>query len=96
MGIKVSKNKSKDMVWTDQLWFYIVAYTLWNLSYVYNCASTRSAYAGLALLVSCTIAEFLFQRGVWLQHRAQTLTWFIMFSIATEYKSWPLFGNRVN
>ena len=92
MGIKISKDKSKDMVWPDQLWFWIIAYDLWNLSYCYNCISTRSMYAGLALLVSCTLCEFVFKKGVWLQHRAQTLALFGMFSLLIDYQSSELFS----
>lgn len=94
MGIKVSNSKSKDMIWSDMLWFYIVGYVLWNMAYVYNCISTRSAYAGLALLVSCTLAEFIFRRGAWLQHRAQTLALFALFSIAIDYSALPMFALR--
>ena len=87
VGITVSKNKSQDMVWPDQLWFWIVAYDLWNISYCYNCISNRSFYAGFILLVSCTFCEFVFRKGVWLQHRAQTLALFTMFSLTFDYAS---------
>ena len=39
VGIFVSKDRSRDMIWPDQLWFWIIAYDLWNFAYVYNCAS---------------------------------------------------------
>ena len=94
MGIRVAKTKSKDMVWPDMLWFYIIAYDLWNMTYVYNCISNRAAYAGLALLASCTLAEFIFKRGAWLQHRAQTLAIFATFSIAVNYSALPMFAIR--
>ena len=86
VGIRVSNTKSKDMVWADQLWFWIIAYDLWNLAYCYNCLSTRAMYAGVALLVSCTVAEFFVKRGIWLQHRAQTLALWCMFA-----QTFPLF-----
>ncbi|HWQ98479.1 MAG TPA: DUF5692 family protein [Clostridia bacterium] len=92
VGIRVSNTKSKDMVWADQLWFWIIAYDLWNLAYCYNCLSTRAMYAGVALLVSCTLAEFFIKRGIWLQHRAQTLALFGMFSLAVDYMAQPAFG----
>ena len=92
VGIKVANTKSRDMVWADQLWFWIIAYDLWNMAYCYNCISTRAMYAGFALLVSCTVAEFFIRRGIWLQHRAQTLALFGMFSLAVDYQAMPVFS----
>ncbi len=92
VGIRVAKTRSRDMVWPDQLWFWIVAYDLWNAAYCYNCISTRAMYAGIALLLSCTLAEAFLQRGVWLQHRAQTLALFGMFSLAVDYRAMDAFS----
>ena len=78
-GIFISRDKSKDMIWPDMLWFWIIAYDLWNFAYTYNCISDHSAYAGLALLLACTIPTFFIKKGAWLQHRAQTLALWIMF-----------------
>jgi hypothetical protein len=80
-GIRAGKGKSKDMLWPDQLWFWIVAYDLWNYAYTYNCIPEHSFYAGLALLLSCTIPAFLIKKGAWLQHRAQTLAIWCMFAM---------------
>lgn len=79
MGIFISKSKSKDMMWPDMLWFWIIAYDLWNFAYVYNCVSDHAFYAGAALLISCTIPAFFIKKGAWLQHRAQTLGIWMMF-----------------
>ncbi len=79
--IRVSKTRTKDMVWADQLWFWIIAYDLWNISYCYNCISDRSFYAGFLIIVACTIAEFTIKKGIWLQHRAQTLALYAMFTL---------------
>ncbi len=86
MGIFISKDKKKDMLWPDQLWWWIIAYDLWNFAYVYNCVSDHSFYAGAALLVSCTIPAFFMGKGAWLQHRAQTLAIWMMFTM-----SFPMF-----
>lgn len=72
-GIFISRDKEKDMIWPDMLWFWIIAYDLWNFAYVYNCVGDHSFYAGAALLISCTIPAFFIKRGAWLQHRAHTL-----------------------
>lgn len=87
MGIFVSKDKSRDMIWPDQIWPWIISYDLWNFAYVYNCMPDRSFYTGLALLLSCTIPAFLFKRGAWLQHRAQTLSLWCMFSLTFPWFS---------
>lgn len=73
------KHRQKDMLWPDMLWFWVVAYDLWNFAYVYNCVSDHAFYAGAALLISCTIPAFCIKKGAWLQHRAQTLATWMMF-----------------
>lgn len=78
-GIVISKRKSQDMIWPDQLWFWIIAYDLWNFAYVYNCLADHSWYCGVALLASCTLAAFYIKKGAWLQHRAHTLAMWGMF-----------------
>lgn len=91
VGIKVSKDKTRDMVWPDMTWMYIWGYTLWNFAYVYNCISTRSMYAGFGILAAALIAEYFFKKGAWLQHRAQILTVYAFFSLTVDYQSSPLF-----
>ncbi len=81
-GVFVSRDKSRDMIWPDMLWFWIIAYDLWNFAYVYNCVGDHSFYAGAALLISCTIPAFLIKKGAWLQHRANTLALWMMFTMA--------------
>ena len=80
LGICVAKSKSKDMLWPDMCWFWIIAYDLWNFAYTYNCIPDHSWYAGVALLVAPTLAAFYIQKGAWLQHRAQTLAIWCMFA----------------
>lgn len=82
VGIKVSQDKSRDMLWPDMMWFWIIAYDLWNFAYVYNCVSDHAFYAGAALLVSCTLPAFFIKRKAWLQHRAHTLALWMMFTMS--------------
>lgn len=82
VGIYVSRDKTKDMIWPDMLWFWIIAYDLWNFAYVYNCVGDHSFYAGAALLIGCTIPAFFIKKGAWLQHRAHTLALWMMFTMA--------------
>ena len=86
VGIKVSKDKSRDMVWPDMIWIYLIGYTLWNFTYVYNCVSTRAMYGGFGILSAALIAEYVFKRGVWLQHRAHILSFYVMFSLSIDYQ----------
>ncbi len=90
MGIFVSKDRSKDMIWPDMIWPWIIAYDLWNFAYTYNCIADHSFYAGAALLAACTIPAFFIKRGAWLQHRAQTLALWIMFVMTI-----PSFADRI-
>ncbi|GMQ56312.1 DUF5692 family protein [Vallitalea sediminicola] len=90
VGIFISKDKSKDMIWPDMIWAWIIAYDVWNLAYTYNCIADHSFYCGLALLASCTIPAFFIKRGAWLQHRAQTLALWIMFVMTV-----PSFADRI-
>ncbi|NTW40863.1 MAG: hypothetical protein HGA44_13445, partial [Cellulomonadaceae bacterium] len=81
-GIFITRGRTKDMIWPDMLWFWIIAYDLWNFAYVYNAVGDHAFYAGAALLISCTIPAFFLTRGAWLQHRAQTLALWMMFTMA--------------
>jgi hypothetical protein len=75
-----AKDGSKDMLWPDMLWFWIIAYDLWNFAYTYNCLPGHSWYAGFALLLAPTLCAFTVGKGAWLQHRAQTLAIWCMFA----------------
>ena len=91
VGIRVSKDKSRDMIWPDMTWPYVIGYTLWNYAYVYNCISNRSLYAGFGILTAAVIAEYFFKRGAWLQHRAQTLSLYTMFSLSVDFQTASFF-----
>lgn len=81
-GIIISRDKQRDMIWPDQIWPWIIAYDVWNFAYVYNCVGDHSFYAGAALLISCTLAAFFIKKGSWLQARAQTLAFWMMFTMS--------------
>lgn len=86
LGICISKSKSKDMLWPDMCWFWIIAYDLWNFAYTYNCLGDHAWYCGIALLIAPTVTAFTFKKGAWLQHRAHTLALWCMFAM-----TFPLF-----
>ena len=87
-GIYVSKKK-QDMLWPDMTWVFIVAYDIWNFCYTYNCLPTHSWYCGLALLLAPTVANFFWNKGGWIQNRANTLALWCMFA-----QVFPLFQDN--
>ena len=84
-GIYSSK-KHDDMLWPDMTIWYIVAYDVWNFTYTYLNLPTHSWYCGLALLLAPTVAAIMWNKGGWIQNRANTLGIWCMFAQAV-----PLF-----
>jgi hypothetical protein len=81
----VTRGSNRDMVWPDMLWFWIIAYDIWNFAYIYNCLTANVLYTGVALLLSCTIPALWWAKGAWLQHRAHTLALWAMFMMTFPY-----------
>lgn len=77
---KTAVDGSRDMLWPDMLWFWIIAYDLWNFAYTYNCLPGHAWYCGFALLLAPTLCAFTVGKGAWLQHRAHTLALWCMFA----------------
>lgn len=77
-GIVITKDKQKDMIWPDMLWFWVLAYDVWNLAYGYNCVGDQSFYSGFCILAAATIPALTWRKGAYLQHRAQTLAYWMM------------------
>jgi hypothetical protein len=101
---KTDKDKSQDMLWPDMMWFWIIAYDLWNFAYTYNCLPGHAWYCGFALLLAPTLCAFTIGKGAWLQHRAHTLALWCMFAqtipafidkgkfaVSSTYNTVPLF-----
>ena len=77
------------MLWPDMTWCYILAYDLWNFEYTYNNLPTHSWYCGLALLLAPTFANAFWNKGGWIQNRANTLALWCMFA-----QVFPLFQDN--
>ena len=100
-GIYSSKKKD-DMLWPDMTIWFIVAYDIWNFTYTYNNLPTHSWYCGVALLLAPTFANALWNKGGWIQNRANTLAiWcmfaqvFPIFQIGTKFAVLPvLYGTE--
>lgn len=78
-GIYSSKNK-QDMLWPDMTWMFILAYDVWNFEYTYLNLPTHSWYCGVALLLAPTFAAAVWNKGGWIQNRANTLAIWCMFA----------------
>lgn len=96
-GIYASKG-NKDMLWPDMTWVFIVSYDLWNFCYTYNCLPTHAWYCGLALLLAPTVANALWNKGGWIQNRANTLAIWCMFAqVVPVFQDYSVFStNSVN
>ena len=79
------------MLWPDMTWQFILAYDIWNFQYTYLNLPTHAWYCGFALLLAPTIANALWNKGGWIQNRANTLALWCMFA-----QVFPLFqdGSR--
>lgn len=72
--------KKLDMIWPDMTIWFIVAYDLWNFQYTYANLPTHTWYCGVALLLAPTFANALWNKGGWIQNRANTLATWCMFA----------------
>ena len=79
MGIYTSKKKD-DMLWPDMTIWFILAYDIWNFTYTYCNLPTHTWYCGVALLLAPTFANAFWNKGGWIQNRANTLAVWCMFA----------------
>jgi len=72
-------SKHKDMVWHGMTIYWIIAYDIWNIVYVYlNFPGSTSAQ--LMVILACTIPALFIKKGTWLQARGFTLAaWFMYY-----------------
>ena len=86
LGIYFTRDKKRDLIWPDMLWFWVLAYDLWNFAYGYNCVGDQSFYSGLCLLAAATIPALTWRKGSYIQHRAFTLcVWMIICMTFSGY-----------
>lgn len=85
VGIFATQGKKKDMVWPDQTRLWIIAYGVWNIAYVYACAPGNAFYSGVALNIAATVPALLWAKGTWMQNRAQTLSFWMMWVMTFPY-----------
>lgn len=84
-GIHGTTGKRKDMVWPDLTMMYVIAYAVWNISYVYSCAPGNVFYSSLALNIAPIIPALFWAKGTWLQNRAHTLSFWMLWIMTFPY-----------
>ena len=77
------------MLWPDMTWMFVIAYDVWNFEYTYLNLPTHAWYCGLALLLAPTFAAAFWNKGGWIQNRANTLAIWCMFA-----QVFPLFQDK--
>lgn len=72
-------SKHRDMVWPGMTIFWIIAYDIWNIVYVYlNFPGSTSVQ--IMVILSCTLPALFIKKGTWLQARGFTLAaWFMYY-----------------
>lgn len=89
LTITADSSKWRDMIWKDMTLLWILAYDVWNWSYICNCIPEH-AIMGFVVLASCTIPAF-YKVGTWLQARAYTLSAYMMYIMSgSKWISHPL------
>ena len=86
------KNKS-DMLWPDMTVWFILAYDVWNFEYTYLNLPTHTWYCGVALLLAPTFANAFWNKGAWIQNRANTLAiWCMWAQVVPGFQLWSKFA----
>ncbi|MDC7224828.1 MAG: DUF5692 family protein [Spirochaetales bacterium] len=78
LGIYSDKKDKHDMVWPDMTTSWIIAYVLWNFSYIYFCIPEHATF-GISTLMSATLPALFIKKGTWGQARAYTLSMWMLF-----------------
>lgn len=78
MGIKKDEQKPHDMLWPGMTTLWILAYDIWNITFVYINFPNTVALSFIVLLAP-TIAAIWIKKGTYLQARAYTLAIYMMY-----------------
>jgi hypothetical protein len=82
-GIGPDNSKERDTLWPGMTIFWIVAYDIWNITFVYlNFPDLVTI--NIAVLLSCTLPAIFIKKGTWLQARAFTLSIFMIYYFTFE------------
>jgi hypothetical protein len=78
MGIKKDEQKPHDMLWPGMTTLWILAYDIWNITFVYINFPNTVALSFIVLLAP-TVAAIWIKKGTYLQARAYTLAIYMMY-----------------
>ena len=82
--IKTDKNKPHDMLWPGMTVGWILAYDIWNVTFVYINFPNTVAYTLWAVLLAPTLAAIFIKKGTYMQARAYTLSLYMMYIVTRE------------
>jgi hypothetical protein len=77
-GIGPDNSKERDTLWPGMTIFWIVAYDIWNITFVYL-NFPDLVMINVAVLLACTLPAIFIKKGTWLQARAFTLSLFMIY-----------------
>lgn len=82
--IAADKSKQQDMIWPAMTTFWIIAYDVWNIVFVYlNFPGSATAQA--MVLLAATLPALFIKKGTWLQARAFTLAGSFMYYFSCPF-----------
>lgn len=81
--IRADDKKPHDMLWPGMTVGWILAYDIWNVTFVYLNFPNTVAYTFFAVLMAPTLAALFIKKGSWLQARAYTLAIYMMYICST-------------
>jgi Family of unknown function (DUF5692) len=82
-AIGPDNSKERDSLWPGMTLFWIVAYDIWNITFVYlNFPDLVTI--NVAVLLACTLPAIFIKKGTWLQARAFTLSIFMIYYFTFE------------
>ena len=83
-SIRIGSEKPHDMLWPGLTIGWIIAYDLWNVTFVYLNFPNTVAYTMIAVIPAPTIAAIFIARGTWLQARAYTLAIYMIYVVTSS------------
>lgn len=79
LGIRRDDAAPHDMLWPGMTIGWIVAYDIWNITFVYLNFPNTVAFTALAVITAPTLAAMFVKKGSWMQARAYTLAIYMIY-----------------